>query len=101
VAHAKTGMSQRQFAGAAHVAQSTIARIEFGSRQPSLSVLVKILAALNLETRITLTDYDTDDVLAWRSCAARCPHTRDDAFDPVRIISYRSSPASLASRFAA
>jgi hypothetical protein len=87
-------MSQRQFAGAAHVAQSTIAR-------PSLSVLVKILAALNLETRITLTDYDTDDVLAWRSCAARCPHTRDDAFDPVRIISYRSSPASLASRFAA
>ena len=64
VARAKTGLSQRELADAAHVAQSTIARIESGNRQPSLPVLAKILAALNLEMRITLTDYDThDDVL--------------------------------------
>ena len=64
VARAKTGLSQRELADAAHVAQSTIARIESGTRQPSLPVLAKILAALNLEMRITLTDYDThDDIL--------------------------------------
>jgi transcriptional regulator with XRE-family HTH domain len=64
VARAKKGMSQRELAEAAHVAQSTIARIESGSRQPSLPVLAKILAALNLEMRITLSDYDShDDVL--------------------------------------
>lgn len=57
-------MSQRELADAAHVAQSTIARIESGTRQPSLPVLAKILAAVNLEMRITLTDCDThDDVL--------------------------------------
>lgn len=64
VARAKTGLSQRELAQAAHVAQSTIARIESGSRQPSLPVLAKILAALDFDMRITLADYDThDDVL--------------------------------------
>lgn len=64
MARAKTGMSQRELAETAHVAQSTIARIESGSRQPSLPALAKILAALNLEMRITLADYDThDDIL--------------------------------------
>jgi transcriptional regulator with XRE-family HTH domain len=113
VARAKAGPSQRELADAAHLAQCTIARIESGTRQPSLPVLAKILAALNLEMRITLTDYDThDDVLDnetarlsateranrrnaqdrfCRRRPAHCPMTRDDAFDPVRIISYRSS----------
>jgi transcriptional regulator with XRE-family HTH domain len=64
VARAKSGMSQRELAEVAHVAQSTVARIESGSRQPSLPVLAKILAALNLEMRITLANYDAhDDVL--------------------------------------
>jgi transcriptional regulator with XRE-family HTH domain len=64
VARAKSGMSQRDLAATAHVAQSTVARIESGSRQPSLPVLAKILAALNLEMRITLANYDShDDVL--------------------------------------
>jgi transcriptional regulator with XRE-family HTH domain len=57
-------MSQRELAETAHIAQSTVARIESGSRQPSLPVLAKILAALNLEMRITLANYDAhDDVL--------------------------------------
>jgi transcriptional regulator with XRE-family HTH domain len=64
VARAKSGMSQRELAETAHIAQSTVARIESGSRQPSLPVLAKILAALNLEMRITLANYDShDDVL--------------------------------------
>lgn len=64
VARAKSGMSQRELAETAHIAQSTVARIESGSRQPSLPVLAKILAALNLEMRITLANYDAhDDIL--------------------------------------
>jgi transcriptional regulator with XRE-family HTH domain len=45
VARARTGMSQRELAEAAGVPQSTIARIEFGVRQPSLPLLARILAA--------------------------------------------------------
>jgi transcriptional regulator with XRE-family HTH domain len=64
IARARAGMSQRELADAAHVAQSTIARIESGTRQPSLPVLARILAAIDLEMRITLESYDNhDDVL--------------------------------------
>jgi transcriptional regulator with XRE-family HTH domain len=64
LARARAGMSQRELADAAHVAQSTIARIESGTRQPSLPVLARILAATDLEMRITLEEYDNhDDVL--------------------------------------
>jgi transcriptional regulator with XRE-family HTH domain len=64
LARATAGLSQRELADAAHVAQSTIARIESGTRQPSLPVLARILAAIDLEMRITLADYDShDDVL--------------------------------------
>lgn len=39
-------------------------RIESGSRQPSLPLLARILAAVNLELRITVADYDAhDDIL--------------------------------------
>jgi transcriptional regulator with XRE-family HTH domain len=64
IARARSGLSQRELAGAAHVPQSTIARIESGTRQPSLPVLARILAAIDLELRITVADYDAhDDIL--------------------------------------
>lgn len=64
VARLEAGVSQRQLAEAAHVAQSTIARIEVGARQPSLPELAKILAGVDLELRISLAPYDDhDDVL--------------------------------------
>src|SRR4029077_11990554 len=64
LARARAGLSQRKLDDAAHVAQSTIARIESGTGQPSLPVLARILAAIDLEMRITLADYDShDDVL--------------------------------------
>jgi transcriptional regulator with XRE-family HTH domain len=63
IARARTGMSQRQLAEAAGVAQSTIARIESGARQPSLPLLARILAAADLEPRITLEAYDAHDDL--------------------------------------
>ena len=83
VARAKSGMSQRELAETAHIAQSTVARIESGSRQPSLPVLAKILAALNLEMRITLANYDAhDDVLGTDSALSADEHaTRRTAQD--------------------
>ncbi len=60
-ARARAGLSQRELAAAAHVPQSTIARIESGARQPSLPVLTRILAAVDLELRINVTDYDAHD----------------------------------------
>lgn len=64
VARAKKHLTQRELAEAAGVPQSTVARIESGVRQPSLPVLAKILAAVDLEMRIRLEPYDDhDDVL--------------------------------------
>ena len=64
VARLEAGVSQQQLGEAAHVAQSTIARIEVGERQPSLPELAKILAGVDLELRISLAPYDDhDDVL--------------------------------------
>ncbi len=64
LARIERGMTQRELAEVAKVAQSTIARIEAGSRQPSLPLMSRILAAVDLELRITLAPYDAhDDVL--------------------------------------
>jgi transcriptional regulator with XRE-family HTH domain len=63
IARARTDMSQRELAEAARVPQSTIARIESGARQPSLPVLARILAAIDLELRIKLEPYDAHDDL--------------------------------------
>lgn len=77
IARAKTGMSQRELADAAGVAQSTIARIESGSRQPSLPVLAKILAAVDFDMRITLSSYDSHDDTLDESCARLSPAERN------------------------
>lgn len=64
LARIERGMTQRELADAAQVAQSTIARIESGSRQPSLPVIARVLAAVDLEMRTSLVPYDVhDDVL--------------------------------------
>lgn len=64
LARLERGMTQRQLADVAGVAQSTIARIESGARQPSLPLMARVLAAINLEMRISLAPYDAhDDVL--------------------------------------
>jgi transcriptional regulator with XRE-family HTH domain len=63
-ARAKKGISQAQLAALAGVPRSTVERIEAGTRQPSLVTLSRLLAAVDLEMRIRLDDYDDhDDVL--------------------------------------
>lgn len=63
-ARVKKGISQAQLAKLAGVPRSTVERIEAGTRQPSLVTLSRLLAAVDLEMRIRLDDYDDhDDVL--------------------------------------
>lgn len=58
MARSKRGVTQRQLAAAAQVPQSTVARIEAGSMQPTLPVLYRLLAAAGLEPRLRLETYD-------------------------------------------
>ncbi|MEN4478232.1 helix-turn-helix transcriptional regulator [Mycolicibacterium cosmeticum] len=61
LARIERGMTQRELADVAQVAQSTIARIESGARQPSLPLLARVLAGVDLELRINLAPYDEHD----------------------------------------
>lgn len=64
LARLERDVSQRAVAEAANVAESAIAEIESGARQPSLPELAHILAAIDQELRIQLAPYDShDDIL--------------------------------------
>lgn len=101
LARARTGLSQREVAQLADVAQSTIARIESSARQPSLPVLARILAALDLELRITLAPYDDhDDILdatqARLTPAQRaCQESRGDDFIAALRLNAGVEPTEL------
>ena len=70
LARSQRGWSQRQLAEAAAVPVSTVARIESGTRQPSLVTVSRLLAAADLELRARLEPYDDhDDVLDARHAA--------------------------------
>ncbi len=67
LARLRAGLSQRELAEHAGVAQSEIARIESGKREPSIPTLQKILAGAGLELRFQLDKLDDHDrVLAAR-----------------------------------
>ena len=67
LARLDAGLSQRELAERAGVAQSEIARIESGKREPSIPTLQKILAGAALELRFRLAPLDDHDrVLAAR-----------------------------------
>lgn len=64
LARLERGWSQRLLAEAAGVPTSTVGEIESGSRQPTLPVLYRLLAAADLDLRPQLGPYDDhDDVL--------------------------------------
>ena len=67
MAREEAGLSQRELADRAGVAQSEIARIESGKREPSIPTLQRILAGAGLELRFRLAPLDDhDQVLAAR-----------------------------------
>ncbi len=76
LARAKTGVSQAQMAALAGVPRSTVERIEAGTRQPSLPTLGKLLAAVDLDMRIRLEDYDDHDDVLDTNYAALPPEQR-------------------------
>ncbi|MGH9054718.1 MAG: helix-turn-helix domain-containing protein [Acidimicrobiales bacterium] len=67
MAREEAGLSQRELAERAGVAQSEIARIESGNREPSIPTLQRLLAGAGLELRFRLAPMDDHDrVLATR-----------------------------------
>jgi len=86
MAREEVGLSQRELADRAGVAQSEIARIENGKREPSIPTLQRILAGAGLELRLRLAPIDQhDQVLASRQArrsgqeqtAAEARHARN------------------------
>lgn len=67
MAREEAGLSQRELAQRAGVAQSEIARIESGNREPSIPTLQRILSGAGLELRFRLAPIeDHDQTLAQR-----------------------------------
>lgn len=67
MAREEAGLSQRELAERARVAQSEIARIESGNREPSIPTLQRIVGGAGLEIRFRLAPKDDhDQVLAAR-----------------------------------
>jgi transcriptional regulator with XRE-family HTH domain len=63
LARERAGLTQRQLAERAGVPQSVIARIESGTRQPSLPTLDHILAGAGVELRYRLEAIDDHDAV--------------------------------------
>lgn len=61
MAREEAGLSQRELAERAGVAQSEIARIESGKREPSIPTLQRILAGAGAELRFRLAPLDDHD----------------------------------------
>ncbi|PSL08451.1 hypothetical protein CLV30_101423 [Haloactinopolyspora alba] len=65
-ARARRGLSQRELARLADVPQSTVANIESGGRQPSVTMLERLLAAAGFRLETTLTNTIRPSVLLER-----------------------------------
>jgi hypothetical protein len=61
MARLERGLTQRELAGRAGVAQAVIATIESGRRQPTIPTLQRILAGAGLELRFRLEAIDDHD----------------------------------------
>jgi transcriptional regulator with XRE-family HTH domain len=76
-ARVRAGLSQRELAARAGVAQSTIARIESGHADPAFSTLERLLAAAGLEMRIRLEALDDHDIVLAALDQLRSPEERE------------------------
>ena len=76
-ARVRAGLSQRELATRAGVAQSTVARIESGHADPAFSTLERLLAAAGLEMRIHLEPADDHDAVLDAIDRLRSPEERE------------------------
>jgi transcriptional regulator with XRE-family HTH domain len=79
MAREEAGLSQRELAERAGVAQSEIARIESGKREPSIPILQRILAGAGLELRFRLAPMDQHDHVLAKRQARRSSQERTAA----------------------
>jgi hypothetical protein len=70
-----------------------VERIEGGTRQPSLITLSRLLAAVDLEMRIRLEDYDDHDDVLEANYAAMTPQERAiaDARHEATVAAFRDA----------
>jgi len=76
LARFRAGLTQRQLAERAGVPQSVIARIESGSRQPTLPTLERVLRGADVELRYRLEPVDDHDRVLVAEHARRSPAER-------------------------
>ena len=76
-ARVRAGLSQRELATRAGVAQSTVARIESAHADPSFSTLERLLAAAGLEMRIHLEPADDHDAVLEAIDRLRSPEEQE------------------------
>jgi transcriptional regulator with XRE-family HTH domain len=76
VAREEAGLSQRELAQRAGVTQSDIARIESGTREPSIPTIQRILAGAGLELRFRLAPLEDHDRVLVERQARRSPEER-------------------------
>ena len=101
LARAQAGMSQRQLAVAAGVPASSVARIETSARQPSLPVLLRLLAAADVDLRLHLEPYDDHDDVLEALAAQRSTEERaavEAGWAPFDEAAARARPAKLGAR---
>jgi len=73
MAREEAGLSQRELAERVGVAQSEIARIESGNREPSIPTLQRIVAGAGLEIRFRLAPKEDHDQILDARQARRSP----------------------------
>jgi len=81
LARARADLTQRQLAELSGVPQSVIARIESGSRQPTIPTLERVLAGAGVELRFRLESLDDHDSALAAQDALRSPAERKAAED--------------------
>ncbi len=93
------GLSMRELAERAHVAASTVSRIEAGKVSPSAETVDRLLLACGLERKAAPADVPSVASLrdAWNTAAAQPDWTRIRAFlDTLDLHPEYRSPATLA-----
>lgn len=77
----RAGLTQHALARLAGKPQSTIAKIERGRREPSLSTLEELVAAAGFELRIQLVPRDDHDIKLIDAMLTLTPEERLDALE--------------------
>lgn len=84
-ARAERSLTQRELARAAGVPQPTIAEIESGRREPSLSLVSKILESVGLEVRIDLNAVDRYSAVSVAHRARVVIHESQNVGDTIQL----------------